>query len=26
LLEQMVAAGYFIGPTIVSAVLSDLGE
>lgn len=26
LLEQMVAAGYFIGPTIVSEVLSDLGE
>lgn len=26
LLEQMVASGYFIGPSIVSAVLSDLGE
>jgi predicted nucleic acid-binding protein len=26
LLEQMEAAGYFIGPTIVSAVLYDLGE
>ncbi|MEN9760864.1 MAG: hypothetical protein RI906_690 [Pseudomonadota bacterium] len=26
LLEQMVAAGYFIGPSIVSAVLCDLGE
>lgn len=26
LLEQLVAAGYFIGPSIVSAVLADLGE
>lgn len=26
LLEQMVAAGYFIGPSVVSAVLADIGE
>jgi len=26
LLEQMVAAGYFIGPSIVSALLTELGE
>jgi predicted nucleic acid-binding protein len=26
LLEQLVASGYFIGPSIVSAVLADLGE
>lgn len=26
LLEKMVASGYFIGPTIVSAVLADVGE
>jgi predicted nucleic acid-binding protein len=26
LLDQMVAAGYFIGPSVVSAVLCELGE
>lgn len=26
LLERMVKSGYFIGPSIVSAVLSDIGE
>lgn len=26
LLEQMVASGYFIGPSVISAVLADLGE
>ena len=26
LLEQMVASGYFIGPSIVAAVLADVGE
>jgi len=26
LLEKIVEAGYFIGPSIVSAVLADVGE
>lgn len=26
LLERMVASGYFIGPTVISAVLADVGE
>ena len=26
LLDQMMAAGYFIGPSVVSAVLCELGE
>lgn len=26
LLEQMVASGYFIGPTVVTTVLAELGE
>jgi predicted nucleic acid-binding protein len=26
LLDQMVAAGYFIGPSVVSAMLCELGE
>lgn len=26
LLEQMVASGYFIGPSIVSSILADVGE
>ncbi len=26
LLERLVASGYFIGPSIVSAVLADVGE
>ena len=26
LLEHLVASGYFIGPSVVSAVLADVGE